>query len=120
LLRDAITEIAGAQFGEGETAGGHDQCIAGDVSARGADEKFLRLGNIVHADSAADLGAGPAAFLHEHGNDFAGTAVAEELSELFLVPRDTVAFDQREKVGRLIPGQSRPAKFGIRGKVVVL
>ena len=55
------------------------------------------------------------AFGFEHFHDILGGAVAEKLAECFLVIRKVVLFNQRDEVGRFVPGQSGFREVWVRG-----
>ena len=56
-----------------------------------------------------------AAFGFEHFHDVLRGTVAEKLAERFLVIRNAVFFDQRDEVGRFVPGQGGFREVRIRG-----
>ena len=58
-------------------------------------------------------------FLQEHGDNTLRTAVAKQLTTLFLVIGNTVLLDERDEVVGRVTGQRRFAKVGIGGNEVV-
>jgi hypothetical protein len=67
----------------------------------------------------ADLHAGCVTFREQHGDDFAGGAVAEELAQGFFVPGDTVAVDEGEEVARGVAGEGGTGEVGVGGEEAV-
>lgn len=105
LAGEIVPEGSGAHFGDGESAGSHDESGSAVLRGFGARHKFS--GALHFADFAVeeDFYASSFAFYFEQVRDFAGGAVAEELAEGFLVVGDAMFFDERDEVRRRVAGQ---------------
>jgi hypothetical protein len=84
-LGDAVAEIGGADFGNGQAAGGDDHRPAAHGAALGVDlvAAIARHAQRLHAAGLPALHAAGGAFAQQHLNQVVGGAVAKQLAFVF-------------------------------------
>ena len=118
LFRNAVSPIGCTEIGVGQPARGNDQRLRGECPVIGRNGEalfFLDPRNLVFGK---DLYARLVAFFQEHGENSAGTGLAEELACFLFVVLDIMLLHEREKVARREPGKRRPAELGVAGEIM--
>jgi hypothetical protein len=77
------------------------------------DAKIVAAGNIGDGMAHPHVDANLRAFVHQHGDDGARGAVAEQLAQRLLVVRNAMALDQRNKIVLRVARQRRSAEARI-------
>ena len=117
LPGDPIAERRRPDLRHRQAAGSDHQRARSQLAAVGAYREARRVARGPrHADDTArdkPLNPGLAALVAKHGDDLRRRAVAEQLPELFFMPRDAVAVDQRDEVRGRVPRERRATEFGI-------
>ena len=119
LLRDAITERAGADLRNRQAAAGDDQRLAIEVATIGLDLKSPGLFNRADFRRHAPLHPCGVALGLEQVYDLLRGAVAEQLAEFFLMPGDAMLFHQADEIARRVTRQRRAAEIRIGGKEIL-
>jgi len=80
-----------------------------------ADYEFVGAANLLNVAVQNNLYSCSPALGFEQFHNILGGTVAEKLAERLLVIRNVVSFNQRDEVGRFVPGQSGFGEVGICG-----
>jgi len=121
LPRDAVAQVARADLGDGQPAGGDDEAAGRHRAARGFDA----VGAISMRDGAdaarlPALDAAVGAFGEQHGDDRFTGAVAKELALVLFVKGDAVALHERDEVPRRVAREGGAAERRVGAQEVLL
>jgi len=122
LSRQIVPQSGGANFGDGEPAGGHEESRRGENGILRGNEK---CGQASLALYALDLhiqkepNVSHSTFGEQHVHDLLRRSVAEELAEGLLVVSDAMTLNQGNEVRRRVAGERRFGKMPIGGEEVV-
>jgi hypothetical protein len=79
----------------------------------------VRMADVADRPAERDPHRTPGALVHQHRDDLARGAVAEELTQRLLVPGDAVLLDQREEILRGVAAQRRLDEMRVGRQVAV-
>ena len=105
--RDVIGKARRAEFGDSETSAGEHQC--GRLRRRLAEGDMEAAVAMLDAGRIAKGRLDPACstFVEQHRNNLLRRSIAEQLAKGLFVPRNAMAFDQFDEVGRSKAAQRR-------------
>jgi len=118
LAGEIVAERSGADFGNGQAAGGDDEHRRSKLGGRSVDDEFGGAADFADLGIQKNLNGSSAALFFEQADDFGSGAIAKELAELFFVIRDAVLFDEGEKIGRRVAGERRFGEMRIGGEEI--
>src|ERR1039458_1431050 len=104
---EVITKGGGSGFGDRQSASRNDQGRRAELGNIGAHHELGTVLNLKDSAAKNNLYSRTAALGFEQVRNVPGGAIAEELSESFLVVGDAMPFDQGDEVLRGITGQRR-------------
>src|SRR5262245_15188084 len=99
LPGDAQREVRGAELRDRQAAGRDHQRVAAERVLAGPQREAAGPRDGLHLAAGPHRDAGRGALGQQHADDLPRTAVAEELTELLLVPGDAVLLDLGDEVG---------------------
>ena len=119
LPRDAIAEVGRAKLGKGQAAGRDNEGGAIQFPGGGGDAEAIRFLNVAHGAAGADFHSGGGALRQQHFDDGPRAAVAELLTQFFLMIGNAVFFHQGDKILRGVTRQGGAAEIGVGREEVV-
>ena len=120
LARQIVGEAGRPHLRDGRTAGGdHQRRRGGGPAAPGHAKPAVGMGDVGDALAERDADRAPRALVHQHVDDLARRAVAEQLAERLFVPGDAMAVDQVDEILRRVAAQRRHGEMAVGRKVAL-
>lgn len=113
-----MPDVGGSEFGKRKPPGGHHHGVGREVAPRSDDLEAIVLCDFLHTATAKDPHSRLTALPFQHGDDRAGTAVAELLAEFLLMVGDSVLLHETDEIPRREACQRRFAEVGVLREIV--